>query len=484
MKLQNQILILILCSVFTLIFLCLISQEWTEPVQVSDSDGFHQYPDMCIDHNGVIHIVWAQKISYNFWKIMYSKSENNGETWSEDYDVSQNDTLALLQPHIDNDLVNNLYVTYDYNAQYPSQMSVYMKIFDGNQWSDSILITEGMLGSDYNKLSVINNETAFIGWYRNSKFYYKFYENGVLSQYYCPFCDSTDKFLPVKLTLTSNQIVKWVGASSSTNYSGERLQYFEHNLFNNIWTEPEMVDTNKLKVGLDTDINSNENNEVAYRIQTSVWPNPFSDATLYMFFNGQQWNEPELIVEDPENQQIAIDQNNKVHIVNREKTVTGFQMVHYRKFNNEWIGYVIDSTTYFCHPAKLLFRNNQLFLTYYRNYTPGYPDFNIMFTKYDVNTKIRSKDLPISNLFIYPNPGSAHINIHFELSKQDIVTMLISDFYGRQIKRIINEKIQKGKHTVYWDGKNEQGAKVKSGVYLCRLYCGMNVITKSIEIIN
>lgn len=248
-----------------------VAQEWSEPVEVSDMEGAHLYPDMCIDNNGVIHVVWSSgTFGSNNWQILYSKSENNGESWSEDFDVSQNDTLWMSQPHIATDSENNLYVTYDYNTMQPPFMHVLMKIYDGQQWSDSILITEGMPGSDYNKLIIDFNNRVMISWYRSSKFYYKFFENGMLTQYYCPYCDSVDKFIPVEHSLTSNQIVKWVGASFSTNYSGERLQYFEHNLLDNTWTQPEMLDTNKLKVGLEMDINSYENAEIAYRIQTSI----------------------------------------------------------------------------------------------------------------------------------------------------------------------------------------------------------------------
>ncbi len=191
-----------------------------------------------------------------------------------------------------------------------------------------------------------------------------------------------------------------------------------------------------------------------------------------------------MIVEDPEDQQIALDQYDRPHVVNREKTITGYQIVHYRKISNEWIGYVIDSTPNFCNPSKLLFHNNQLYLLYFRDSVPGYPDVHIVFTKYDVITTTNDKALYISKLLIYPNPCSGKTNICFELSEPEFVNLLIYDFSGRQIKKVVKRKMGKGKHLLNWNGENDQGIKVKSGLYLCRLYCGRNVITKSIEIIN
>jgi hypothetical protein len=463
----------------------LIAQEWTEPVQVSDNEGAFFDPDMCIDNNGNIHVVWSSgTFGSNNWQILYSKSENDGEIWSADIDISQNDTLWMSQPHIENDSENNLYVTYDYNTIQPSLMHVLLRIYNGQLWSDSILITEGMPGSDYNKIVIDNNDNVFIGWYRNSKFYYRFYENGLLSQIYCPYCDSIDKFLPVVHALTSNGIVKWVGSSSSINYSGERLQYFEHNLLTNSWSQPELLDTNILKVGLGIDVDGFDNAGVSYRIQTSVWPNPFSDATLFKYNNGQEWSEAELIVDDPEDQQIVWDQYDYPHVINREKTNTGSQIVHYRKISNDWIGTIIDSTPNFCNPTKLIFKNNQLYLVYFRNFTPGYPDCQIMFTKYAVTTNINENKIPIEGLHVFPNPARYHTTINFEINDPGEVQLRISDFSGRLIKTLLKSKLQKGVYKIDWDGTNELSNPVKCGFYLCRLYCSRNVITKSIEIIR
>jgi hypothetical protein len=467
---------------FILLFsISLSAQEWTEPVQVSNTEGYQMDPDMCIDNNGIIHAVWSQKINDNYWKIMYSKSDNEGETWSEDYDVSLNDTLWMSQPHIAYDSQNKLYVTYDYNTMQPAQMLVYLKIFDGSQWSDSILVTEGMFGSDYNKLIIDNDNRAFIGWYRNSKFYYKFYENGVLSQYYCPFCDSTDTYLPVNHKLSINNQVHWIG-SSHTN-SDWRLQYFLFNLSGNYWEYPEILRPDQVNlVGKDIDLNTYENPELCFREKTD---NTLTyDGTFFMNYNGLQWSEAELIVEDPENQQIVIDQYNRPHIIDTEKTTTGYQMVHYRKIDNEWIGYIIDSTTNFCHPGKLIFNNNVLYLIYHKDFIPIFPDDTITFCKYDIATKIEELQSSIGQLLIYPNPARNKVTIEFELFEIKMVNIIISDFYGRHIKSLVNIKIEKGKHKITWDGKNEHKIKVNSGLYLCRVYAGRNVITKSIEIIK
>ncbi|PJF32818.1 MAG: hypothetical protein CUN57_03905, partial [Phototrophicales bacterium] len=61
---------------------------------------------------------------------------------------------------------------------------------------------------------------------------------------------------------------------------------------------------------------------------------------MYTFYDGTAWSEPELVVNDPYEQQIAIDHYDRVHIIDREKLETGYKLVHYQKINDLWQGYI------------------------------------------------------------------------------------------------------------------------------------------------
>lgn len=105
--------------IFIFIVFYLSAQEWSEPVNISNTTGIDEYPSFCIDNNGVLHCVWAYKIEPNYRKIYYSKSGNDGETWTEPYNISQNCEMWMTRPFIVSDSQNNLYVTYTYNAGNP-----------------------------------------------------------------------------------------------------------------------------------------------------------------------------------------------------------------------------------------------------------------------------------------------------------------------------------------------------------------------------
>lgn len=72
----------------------------------------------------------------------------------------------------------------------------------------------------------------------------------------------------------------------------------------------------------------------------------------------------------------------------------------------------------------------------------------------------------------YPNPFNPTTTIFFEIPYRSITTLIIYDMPGREVKTLINEIKEAGCHRVIWDGENNLGQKVCSGVYICRLYSG------------
>lgn len=72
----------------------------------------------------------------------------------------------------------------------------------------------------------------------------------------------------------------------------------------------------------------------------------------------------------------------------------------------------------------------------------------------------------------YPNPFNPSTNIDFTLSSKSIVKLSVYNMLGQMIKILVNEKTLQGAHTVKWDGTNELGEKVVSGVYFYKLDIG------------
>jgi hypothetical protein len=69
----------------------------------------------------------------------------------------------------------------------------------------------------------------------------------------------------------------------------------------------------------------------------------------------------------------------------------------------------------------------------------------------------------------YPNPFNPSTTIEFQLPEATHVHLKIYDILGREVRTLINEQFPSGIHRVHWDGKNNSGITVASGVYLYRI---------------
>jgi hypothetical protein len=78
----------------------------------------------------------------------------------------------------------------------------------------------------------------------------------------------------------------------------------------------------------------------------------------------------------------------------------------------------------------------------------------------------------------YPNPFNPTTNLSFPLPKGGDVTLTIYNLLGQPVRKLVHEQRAAGTHTVVWDGRNENGEQVPSGVYHYRLQAGSFVETK------
>ena len=84
----------------------------------------------------------------------------------------------------------------------------------------------------------------------------------------------------------------------------------------------------------------------------------------------------------------------------------------------------------------------------------------------------------------YPNPFNPATNIHFQLPENNWVVLSVYDLLGREIKTLINSGVSAGLHVVSWDGTNDEGKVVPTGVYVYRLTTSHFVSTKKMIIVR
>jgi photosystem II stability/assembly factor-like uncharacterized protein len=69
----------------------------------------------------------------------------------------------------------------------------------------------------------------------------------------------------------------------------------------------------------------------------------------------------------------------------------------------------------------------------------------------------------------YPNPFNPNTTIPYSIAKRAEVTLIIYNSLGQKMRTLVNAIQPAGEHETFWDGTNDQGVKVSSGVYFYRL---------------
>ncbi|MDP3964401.1 MAG: FlgD immunoglobulin-like domain containing protein [bacterium] len=87
-----------------------------------------------------------------------------------------------------------------------------------------------------------------------------------------------------------------------------------------------------------------------------------------------------------------------------------------------------------------------------------------------------------------PNPARSGSAIHFTVTGSGTdsqpVQIVIYDVSGRRIRNLVNGPLQAGPHEITWDGKNNKGYGVESGVYYCRYSSQGKTLVKSLVVLK
>jgi hypothetical protein len=102
----------------------------------------------------------------------------------------------------------------------------------------------------------------------------------------------------------------------------------------------------------------------------------------------------------------------------------------------------------------------------------------------DVDTEEDHKICHFNLFQNYPNPFNSSTIITYEIMKAENVTLKIYDILGREVRSLVNGLQRPGVYRLIWDGKNNQGKEVTSGIYFYQLKTGNFSETKKLVLIK
>ena len=84
----------------------------------------------------------------------------------------------------------------------------------------------------------------------------------------------------------------------------------------------------------------------------------------------------------------------------------------------------------------------------------------------------------------YPNPFNPTTEIKFSIPKSGNVELRVYDILGRVVIELANKNFATGSYSVTWDGKNDSGIQVPSGVYIYIIKAGQFISSKKMIFIK
>jgi len=84
----------------------------------------------------------------------------------------------------------------------------------------------------------------------------------------------------------------------------------------------------------------------------------------------------------------------------------------------------------------------------------------------------------------YPNPFNPDTKISYSIPKRCEVEIVIFNIIGQRVKKLVSSVKNAGRYQVIWDGSDNQGRFVSSGVYIYRLKAANKVATRKMIVLR
>lgn len=104
-----------------------------------------------------------------------------------------------------------------------------------------------------------------------------------------------------------------------------------------------------------------------------------------------------------------------------------------------------------------------------------------------VETPAKTFFARVSKIELYPvapNPNTGSAHIRYALPAPSQVSLQVYDISGRLVRELEKREKAAGLHDIRWDGRDEKGRAVPSGVYLYRIQTQSQSVSRSLILLH
>ena len=84
----------------------------------------------------------------------------------------------------------------------------------------------------------------------------------------------------------------------------------------------------------------------------------------------------------------------------------------------------------------------------------------------------------------YPNPFNPATTIEFKLATRSDARLTVHNLLGQRVALLLNEPREAGSYAVSWNGRDDAGRQVSSGIYLVRLTVGNHFQVRRVTLLK
>ncbi|MBN2104688.1 T9SS type A sorting domain-containing protein [bacterium] len=124
----------------------------------------------------------------------------------------------------------------------------------------------------------------------------------------------------------------------------------------------------------------------------------------------------------------------------------------------------------------------------FRIYSQALTDVDVYYLSQGMEVHVNDNPAALPQEFVlnqnYPNPFNPATTISYRLAKSSDVVLDVYTQNGQKVRTLVKERLGSGFQSVNWDGRDDAGKQLSSGIYLYRLQVGNQVQTRKLMLMK
>ena len=406
--------------------------------------GFPGINSLAIDHDGIIWVVSQGKLF-----------KYDGTTWTENEKIQEYAVYSMNMVHsVKVDSHNNIWVTT------PEEWGTPLWKFDGNEWSSLSWWHEEDLLDSFRGIDILGFTSGGIWvavWFEfeNEECWVEYYDGSAWKTY-----TTADGLVSnnVRSMAVDKNGSAWFGTDSGVSkFDGESWTAFttDNGLINN-FIRTIFVDSNE-------DLWFGTSNGGISHYDGSSWTNYV--VYHYYYCDADYYDPPIRCCAEDNMGNLWFGHSSGIAKYDGTEVIEGRKL--YSNFNFPEVN-VLD----------IVVDNNNI------KWLRTEPSGIVLFDDSVLSVELDQQPEIINLLPNSPNPFNPSTTITFSLPSNGFTSLIIYNLMGQKIRNLLMETKQAGTHSIIWDGKDEKGIPISSGIYFSKLLQGNHSSTGKMMLVR